>query len=95
MNVTIGIICTVGGFIVAYLTFIRNRDKDTRTDATESAVVRTKLDAIGQGVDSIRIDLKANEKQITHLGERVTRVEESNKSAHRRIDNIAGGKQIG
>lgn len=88
MEITIGIICTAGGFLVAYLTFIRNRDKDTRTDATESAVVRTKLDAIGQGVDSIRIDLKANEKQMVHLGERVTRVEESTKQAHKRIDNI-------
>lgn len=95
MEITIGIICTVGGFIVAYLTFIRNRDKDTRTGATESAVVRTKLDAIGQGVDSIRIDLKANEKEMSRVSERVTRVEESTKSAHRRIDNIEGGNQLG
>ncbi|MBD8006524.1 hypothetical protein [Bacillus norwichensis] len=95
MDVIIGIICTTGGFIVAYLTFIRNRDKDTRTDATESAVVRTKLDAIVQGVDSIRIDLKGNERNIAHIAERVTRVEESLKQTHKRIDYLEGGKQIG
>lgn len=88
MDITIGVIGTVAGFVLGYLSFIRNRDKDVKSGATESAVVRTKLDAIGQGVDSIRIDLKANEKQMVHLGERVTRVEESAKSAHRRIDNI-------
>ncbi|WP_313428050.1 hypothetical protein [Siminovitchia terrae] len=95
MYTTIGIICTAGGFIVAYLTFIRNRDKDTRIDATESAVVRTKLDAIGQGIDSIRIDLKVNERNIAHIAERVTRVEESAKQTHKRIDNLEGANQLG
>lgn len=90
MEITVGLISAVFGIVIGYLTFHRNRDKDVKSDATESAVVRTKLDAIGQGVDSIRIDLKANEKQMVHLGERVTRVEESSKSAHRRIDFLEG-----
>ncbi|GIN89857.1 hypothetical protein J22TS1_09080 [Siminovitchia terrae] len=92
MEWIIGAFGTLSGFVISYLTSQRNRDKDIKSgaaeSATESAVVRTKLDAIGQGVDSIRIDLKANEKQMVHLGERVTRVEESTKQAHKRIDSI-------
>ena len=43
---------------------------------------------IRKGVDDIRIDLKASEKQMVALGERVTRVEESTKQAHKRLDTI-------
>ncbi len=39
-------------------------------------------------LDDIRIDLKASEKQMIALGERVTRVEESSKQAHKRLDNL-------
>ncbi|GIN59254.1 hypothetical protein J8TS2_35730 [Lederbergia ruris] len=92
MEITIGVISAIFGIVIGYLTFSRNRDKDVKSDATDSAVVRTKLDSIGQGVDSIRIDLKANEKNIAHLSERVTRVEESTKQAHRRLDIQGGGQ---
>ena len=87
-QIGIGILCTVLGFVVSFLTFNRNRDKDVRNDATESAVIRTKLDNINQGVESIRIDIKANEKRVSDLNERVIRVEESSKQAHKRIDSI-------
>lgn len=40
------------------------------------------------GVDSIRIDMKANDKRLEKLSEQVIRVEESAKSAHKRIDKI-------
>jgi len=50
--------------------------------------MRAELGYIRKGVDDIRIDLKANEKQMQRLSERVTRVEESSKQAHKRIDNL-------
>lgn len=84
----IGLLCTLLGALIGFLSFTRNRDKDVRTDASESAVIRTKLDAINNGVENIRIDIKANEKQVVALGERVTRVEESSKQAHKRLDNM-------
>jgi tetrahydromethanopterin S-methyltransferase subunit G len=59
-----------------------------KNDATESAIIRTKLDNIGQSVDSIRIDFKASDQRWTALSERVIRNEESTKQAHKRIDKI-------
>ena len=88
MQVVIPLICTVLGFIIAAMTFGRNRDKDIRQEADNSAVIRTKLDAINTGVENIRIDMKANETSIKHLSERVVRVEESSKQAHKRLDSI-------
>jgi len=82
------VLCTLIGLLIGFLTFNRSRDKDVRNDASESAVIKTKLDTISSGIDSIRIDIKANEKRVSELSERVIRVEESAKQAHKRLDNF-------
>jgi hypothetical protein len=74
------------GGLIGFLTFNRSRDKDVRNDASKSAVIETQLSNILTGIDSIRIDIKANETRVTGLTERVIRVEESTKQAHKRID---------
>ncbi|KAA0547579.1 hypothetical protein FZW96_12085 [Bacillus sp. BGMRC 2118] len=83
---SIGVICTLLGLVIGILTFSRNRDKDVKNDASESAVIRTKLDNISQGVENIRIDIKANERRTNDLEKAVIRIDESTKSAHKRID---------
>lgn len=88
MEVAIGAVSVLFGMLISYLTFMRGRDKDVRSDATENAKVSTKLDHISQGVDTIRIDLKSNEKHINQVSERVARVEESSKQAHLRINDL-------
>lgn len=88
IEIQVGIIGTALGLLVAILTFNRTRDKDVKTDASESAVIKTKLDAISAGVSNIQIDIKANERRTNELSERLIRVEESSKQAHRRIDSI-------
>ncbi|MGE6379969.1 hypothetical protein [Peribacillus muralis] len=88
----IGLLCTATGAVLGLLTFSRNKNNDiksnVKSDATESAIIRTKLDNIGQSVDSIRIDFKASDQRWTALSERVIRNEESVKQAHKRIDQI-------
>lgn len=71
-----------------YLTYQLNKSKEVKTDSQESAELRAELGYIRRGVDDIKIDIKASDKQIQALGERVTRVEESNKSLHKRIDAL-------
>lgn len=90
MEVGIGVVCTVIGALIGFLSFNRNRDKDVRVDAAESAVIRTKLDNINSGVDAIRIDIKGNENKISSLTETVIRIDESTKQAHKRIDAMEG-----
>ncbi|KMY49579.1 hypothetical protein [Peribacillus loiseleuriae] len=88
MEVQIGVLCAIIGAVISFLAFSLNRDKDVKTGASESAVIRTKLDNINSGVESIRIDIKANERRVSELSERVIRVEESSKQAHKRLDNM-------
>jgi septal ring factor EnvC (AmiA/AmiB activator) len=88
IDVQIGIACAILGLLIGLLTFKRERDNEVRSDASESAVIKTKLDNISRGVESIQIDIKANEKRVSDLSERVIRVEESSKQAHKRIDKL-------
>jgi peptidoglycan hydrolase CwlO-like protein len=88
MTVEIGIVVAVLGLVISYQAYQLNKTKDVKTDTQESAELKAELGYIRKGVDDIRIDLKANEKQMVALGERITRVEESSKQAHKRIDNL-------
>jgi septal ring factor EnvC (AmiA/AmiB activator) len=88
IDIQIGILCAVGGLLIGFFTFNRSRDNDVKNDASESAVIKTKLDNISSGIDSIRIDIKANEKRVSELSERVIRIEESSKQAHLRINKL-------
>jgi septal ring factor EnvC (AmiA/AmiB activator) len=84
----VGLFCTIGGFVIAFLTFSRSRDKENKSDASELAVIRTRLTDISTGVSNIQIDIKSGEKRTNELSERLIRVEESSKQAHKRIDEI-------
>lgn len=87
-TISIALICTIAGVSISYLTFQRNKDNTIRAETREDAETRAKLDYISKGVDDIRLDQKAQDRKINEIIERVAKVEESSKSAHRRIDNI-------
>lgn len=90
MTIEIGVLIAIGGLLLSFLAYQLNKTKEVKTDSRQDAKIQAQLDYIGKGVDDIRIDLKANERQMVALGERVTRVEESNKSLHKRIDKMEG-----
>jgi septal ring factor EnvC (AmiA/AmiB activator) len=91
MTIEAGIVIAVAGLLLSYLSYQLARTKEIKSDGQESAELKAELGYIRKGVDDIRIDLKANEKNIAHLTERVAKVEESAKSAHRRLDIIEKG----
>ncbi|HWO95149.1 MAG TPA: hypothetical protein VNM45_02100 [Bacillus sp. (in: firmicutes)] len=53
------------------------------------------MDTINAGGESIRIDIKANEKRVSELSERLIRVEESSKQAHKRLDKYENKGGLG
>lgn len=76
--------------MVAVQGYQLNKTKSIKDDGKQSAEVSAQLQYISKGVDDIRIDIKANEKQVQALTERVTRVEESLRSFHKRLDKVEG-----
>lgn len=61
--------------IVAVLTLMRNRRGDDRQDAAKIALMDGKLDSIRSGVDDIRVEQRAVQRDLSSLSERVARVE--------------------
>ncbi|MDM0470851.1 hypothetical protein QTH28_01015 [Clostridium perfringens] len=94
----IGLCCTLIGAGLGILGFTRTKKRDTREDtreaqaeATKQTLMETKLDYISKGIDDIRLDIKVQDRKIQDVIERVIRVEESTKSAHKRLDSIEEG----
>ncbi|NFO15507.1 hypothetical protein FDB34_15210 [Clostridium botulinum] len=89
-TISIALICTILGVVMSYATFQRNKDNSIRAETKEGAIMATKLDFISQGVNNIQVKIEAQENKFVAMNERITRVEESTKSAHHRIDTIKG-----
>lgn len=90
LTAAFGAVGTLIGFLITIATYSRNRDKDVENKAAEQAIINTKLDNINGGVESLRVDFKVEQKERAALSERVTRVEESVSSAHKRLNKMEG-----
>lgn len=92
MEALIAVGCTIGGFAISYFTFQKMKSSEikavTKDETEERTKVSVKLDHIKSGVDDVRLDMKDNTRQVGRINETLIRVEESAKSAHKRIDKL-------
>ncbi|WP_144560018.1 hypothetical protein [Bacillus thuringiensis] len=88
MTIEIGVLIAIASVVIGYLTYALNRSKEIKSDGQQGAEMKAKLEYISKGVDDIRIDQKASERQMVSFGERITRVEESTKQAHKRLNTL-------
>ncbi len=82
----VGIIAGAFGLILTSVNIVSYFKKDgAREGATESD-----LQVVRQGNASILVKLDKMDSKMDNINERLIRVEESTKSAHRRIDGLEG-----
>lgn len=90
----ISILSAVSAILLGWLGFMRkiqNSIKDSiRDEASAGAEIKTDMDYIKRGVDEMRLEQKDQGRRFDTLSERVTRVEESAKQAHHRLNRIEG-----
>lgn len=84
----IGSVGTLFGVIITYLTFVKGRDKEIRTEAMRDATIETQLKNISGGVKEISDSVKSTDEKVNRMHNDIVRLEESAKSAHKRIDNL-------
>ncbi|PZT54120.1 hypothetical protein [Paenibacillus silvae] len=82
----LGILGTLSGLILGWLGRSRSYRQDIIQEAGADALQRADVDYIKRGVDDIRLEQRAQAQRVDVLSERVTRVEESAKQAHKRLD---------
>ena len=78
----------VSGIVFAYIGYLKGLKKDSYVAGTVKGTLETDIAYIKHRTDDVLLEQKDTNKSITVLAERVTRVEESAKSAHKRIDTI-------
>jgi hypothetical protein len=86
--VVINIIFAGLGALIAIAGFYRYLKKDTQEETACNTRMETKIDNISVGVNDIKFDMRVQGAKIETISERLTRVEESSKSAHKRIDEL-------
>ena len=88
------IVGLVGGIVAAIaaictiVTFTINRGKDKYQEGNDDGGIRGDIKYMRNSFDDLRLDVKEIARKQDQQGERLTRVEESVKSAHKRIDAI-------
>lgn len=91
----IGVISTISGIILGWLGKGRQLKTEAKAEGEQAGSMRVVMEYIKRGVDNVQVEQKVQGQRFDALSERVTRVEESSKQAHRRIDRIETEKQRG
>ena len=84
----LAIIGTISGIILGWAGKARQAKQEARTDGEKDASLRVDVEYIKRGVDAVQVEQKVQGKMYSDLNERVIRVEESTKQAHKRIDEL-------
>lgn len=87
-NIIVGLVCTVLGAVISYVTFSRNKGKDDRSNGQQLGTVLTELGYIKSNTDEIKTEQREQRKTNTEVEGRLAAVEASAKSAHHRIDHL-------
>lgn len=85
-SMIISAVAAISGMVLGWF----GRSRTIREDAAEDGELRANIDYIRRGVEELKLEIKARGQQYDMLAERVTRVEESAKQAHKRIDRLEG-----
>ncbi|WP_068783201.1 hypothetical protein [Paenibacillus phocaensis] len=78
----------LSGIVLGWAGRARTVKKEVAEESANSAVQRADLEYIKRGVDDMKVEQKLQGQRFEAISERLTRVEESAKQAHKRIDRL-------
>lgn len=91
----ISVLGTISSILFAYLAFKRNNKQEHKDEGKNEGVMLSEIGYIKSSIDRIEKSLNHLEERYTDLSNRLVKVEESTKNAHKRItelhDEIKGG----
>lgn len=89
----VALIVTLAGLILTFLNIadrIYNAKNKIKQEGAKEQVTQVDISTIKQGNASILVQLEKIDTKMDNYQERLIRVEESTKQAHKRIDGIEG-----
>lgn len=88
--ILINLIFTALGGVIGYVVFISNTKKDSKSEGENAGMIIKQLAYLEKGVDGIDKKLQLMDDKYVSMAQRVSAVEQSAKSAHKRIDDLTG-----
>ncbi|KKO50990.1 hypothetical protein [Paenibacillus sp. DMB20] len=90
MDITavIALLAAVSGIVLGWMGGARAFKQEVAQEAGADASLHTDVSYIKRGIDNIQVDLRLQGQRMDGLSERITRLEESSKQAHKRLDRL-------
>lgn len=82
---SVGTICAI---VFGYIGYAKGVKKESHHEGEIDGTQKADIEYIKRRTDDILLEQRETNKSVNALAERVTRVEESVKSAHKRLDQI-------
>lgn len=79
---------TLCGILFGYVGYSKGAKKDSRNDGEKDGSLKADTQYIKRRVDDVLLEQRNINNTLSSHSERITRVEESTKQAHKRIDRI-------
>ena len=86
--ININLIIAIAGLLVSAITFYAGRQTATRQDGKQDGTILSELGYLKANTDDIKRRLDKQDERDRDYISRLTCVEESAKSAHKRIDQL-------
>lgn len=84
----IAALAAISGILLGWIGRTKAFRDEVSQEATVEASLQTDVSYIKRGIDDIRVDVRMQGQRVDGLSERLTRVEESAKQAHKRLDRL-------
>lgn len=88
IGTAIGIAGVLAAIVFGYLAWKRTAKRDSYIEGGNRGAMQADITYIKRRTDDTLLEAKETNKSLNALSERVTRVEESSKQAHKRIDSL-------
>lgn len=88
MEINTSVLIAIIGCIVGLAGWLRNHDSDSKKETTDMTTVIVKLENIRAGIAELKADVKRTSEDLQGIDRRLTVVEQSTKSAHKRLDEL-------
>lgn len=81
------------GVCISVLTFFIGRMMQAKEGGLSDGMLKSDVEYIKRRTDEVLIEQKTISKDLTELSKKIVEVEASTRQAHKRIDEIVGGKK--
>lgn len=88
LTAIISVTAAISGILLGWIGKTKAFKDEVTKEASTDASLQTDVMYIKRGIDNIQLDLRQQAQRMDGFSERLTRVEESAKQAHKRLDRL-------